>query len=152
MFSAIAEIKEQFPEGEEEDDENTFDLEKYDEYLLRKNMDAIFDDMMGDESGNPKETVAVNTIGLENLVINPRFEGGPHIKVAIFPKVPLTSQKGQHLVNFHEVTSAVASVRSLVGKLREEFEVEFGFVSPLYQLAVSSRIVRKMHRICLEPS
>ena len=43
-----SEIKEQYPEIDEDDEEEeSFDLEKYDEYLLRKNMDAIFDDMMG---------------------------------------------------------------------------------------------------------
>ncbi len=47
-------------------------------------MDAIFDDMMG-EDANPKEAVPVNTVAFENLIVNPRFEGGPHVKTSIFP-------------------------------------------------------------------
>jgi hypothetical protein len=40
-------------------------LENYDEYLLRKNMDAIFDDMMGgDDNGHAKEASPVNTIAI----------------------------------------------------------------------------------------
>ena len=53
-------------------------------------MDAIFDDMMGDEAGNSKEAVPVSTVGIENLVVNPRFEGGPHVRPSIFPEVPVT--------------------------------------------------------------
>ena len=56
-------------------------------------MDAIFEDMMGDEGVHPKEAVPVNSVGLENLVVNPRFEGGPHIKVKVFPHVHVTSDK-----------------------------------------------------------
>ena len=49
-------------------------------------MDAIFDDMVaGDDNGNVKEGTPVNTIALENLVVNPHFEGGPHIKTRVFP-------------------------------------------------------------------
>lgn len=51
-------------ELEEDIEEDSFDLEKYDEYLLRKNMDAIFEDMMGDEGGNMKEAVPVNTVAI----------------------------------------------------------------------------------------
>ena len=37
-------------------------------------MDAIFDDMIGgDEHGHVKEASPVNTIAIENLVVNPRF-------------------------------------------------------------------------------
>lgn len=58
------EIKEhQVEEGSSEED--SFDLENYDEYLLRKNMDAIFDDMMGaDENGHVKEASPVNSIAI----------------------------------------------------------------------------------------
>ncbi len=70
--------------------------------------------MMGDEGGNLKETVPVNAVAIENLVVNPRFEGGPHIKVSIFPKVPITSSKEQNLVNFTEVVSMVGNTRHLI--------------------------------------
>lgn len=43
----VSEIREQLSELDD-DEEDSFDLEKYDEYLLRRNMDAIFEDMMGD--------------------------------------------------------------------------------------------------------
>ena len=36
-------------------------------------MDAIFDDMMGEDGNNNKESVPVNTVAIENLVVNPRF-------------------------------------------------------------------------------
>ena len=67
------EIKQhQVEEGSSEED--SFDLENYDEYLLRKNMDAIFDDMMGaDENGHVKEASPVNSIAIQNLVVNPKF-------------------------------------------------------------------------------
>lgn len=49
-------------------------------------MDAIFDDMIGgDENGHVKEASPVNTVAIENLVVNPRYEGGPHIKTKIYP-------------------------------------------------------------------
>ena len=49
---------------DEEEEESSFDLQKYDEYLLRKNMDAIFDDMMGQDGNNLKEAVPVNTVAI----------------------------------------------------------------------------------------
>ena len=49
---------------DEEEEETSFDLQKYDEYLLRKNMDAIFDDMMGQDGNNLKEAVPVNTVAI----------------------------------------------------------------------------------------
>ena len=36
-------------------------------------MDAIFEDMMGDDGANVKEAVPVNTVAIENLVVNPKF-------------------------------------------------------------------------------
>lgn len=49
-----AQIKEEFEE-ESEESSDSFDLENYDEYLLTKDMDAIFDDMaITDEFGNVK--------------------------------------------------------------------------------------------------
>jgi hypothetical protein len=39
-------------------------------------MDAIFDDMIQVEDN--KDSVPINTASQENIVINPRFEGGPH--------------------------------------------------------------------------
>lgn len=85
-------------------------------------MDAIFDDMMGgDENGHVKEASPVNTIAIEHLVVNPRFEGGPHIKTAIFPEIPLTSDRKQHLLNFSEVLYMVGNIRQLIEALQQEF-------------------------------
>jgi hypothetical protein len=78
-------------------------------------MDAIFDDMIGgDENGHVKEASPVNTIAIENLVVNPRYEGGPHIKTNIFPQVPATSDRQINLVNFAEVLYAVGNIRNLI--------------------------------------
>jgi hypothetical protein len=78
-------------------------------------MDAIFDDMIGgDENGHVKEASPVNTIAIENLVVNPRFEGGPHIKTTLYPQLPATSDRQLHLVNFAEVLHVVGNVRHLV--------------------------------------
>lgn len=51
-------------------------------------------------------------------MVNPRFEGGPHIKFNIFASVPLTSGKQQNLVNFNEVASVVGNVHDLIEELR----------------------------------
>lgn len=85
------------------------------------------------------------------MVVNPRFEGGPHIKVNIYPNVHVTATKQQNLVNFTDVAAVVANTRYLIEQLREEFESEFGFVSDLYQLAISKMITRKMYNVCLQP-
>ena len=85
-------------------------------------MDAIFDDMIGDDGGNLKETIPVNTVAIENMVVNPRFEGGPHIKVNIFPEVHVNSQKKQNLVNFNELAAVVGNVRETIETLRLEFQ------------------------------
>ena len=77
-------------------------------------MDAIFEDMMGDEGAHQKQAVPVNSVGLQNVVVNPRFEGGPHIKVKVFPHVPVTSQKELSLVNFSETVAIVANVHELL--------------------------------------
>lgn len=137
---------------EEDSDEESFDLENYDEYLLRKNMDAIFDDMIGgDENGHLKEASPVNTVALENIVVNPRFEGGPHIRTKIHPELPVTSQKRQHLVNFSETLYVVGNIRQLVESLREEFEKQFGYCCELYQLVFMRQLTQRMLKGCLQP-
>ena len=150
-LKAEFEIKEHAVEAGSSDEES-FDLENYDEYLLRKNMDAIFDDMMGgDENGHVKEASPVNTIAIEHLVVNPRFEGGPHIRTTIFPELPLTSDRRQHLLNFSEVLCMVANVRPLIDALQQQFEAEYGFCSKLYQLGFLRLLVKRMHSVCLVP-
>jgi hypothetical protein len=145
------EIKEHAEEAGSSDEES-FDLENYDEYLLRKNMDAIFDDMIGgDENGHVKEASPVNTIAIENLVVNPRYEGGPHIKTKLYPEVQVTSNRHLNLVNFTDTLFVVGNIRYLIDKLQKEFEAEYGFCSKLYQAGLVRLLVGRMYRACLTP-
>jgi len=50
-------IREEF--DEDDDSDESFDIENYDEYLLKKDMDAIFDDMI--QVDDNKDAVPINT-------------------------------------------------------------------------------------------
>ena len=73
----------------------------YDEYLLKRNMDDIFEDMVQDKDGaTNKESANVTSLGVENATINPRFEGGPHPELNHLPDLTITSTEKQKLLNF----------------------------------------------------
>ena len=62
-------------------------------------MDAIFDDMI--QVDENKEAVPINTAAQENVVINPRFEGGPHPYNIVADEVQITSDKREGALNFY---------------------------------------------------
>lgn len=54
-------------------------------------------------------------------MVNPRFEGGPHIKTNIYPQLHATSGHQVDLVNFAEILYVVGNVRNLIEVLQKEF-------------------------------
>jgi hypothetical protein len=116
-------------------------------------MDAIFDDMVGtDENGNIKDTAPVNTVAIENLVVNPKFEGGPHIKPTVYPNIAITSSKKQNLANFSEMLHVIGNIHYIIESQAQLFIEKYGFCSQLYQLGFVRSLTRKMNNICLIPS
>ncbi len=67
-------------------------------------MDDIFEDIVsgGDAPKDPKEKegLGVSSLGLQNLTVNPKFEGGPHALHNYLPDVRVTSEHTQKLLNF----------------------------------------------------
>lgn len=54
-------------------------------------MDAIFDDMV--QPDDNKDSGPVNTAVQQNIVINPRYEGGPHPYNYSCDSIKITSDK-----------------------------------------------------------
>ncbi len=70
LQDAKRQIKQQFAEDSDYQDTKGFDIEKYDEFLLQKDMDTIFDDMI---QNNTEKEAPINAVAMENLIVNPRF-------------------------------------------------------------------------------
>lgn len=113
-------------------------------------MDAILDDIMGgDESGHVKEESPVNTMAIEHLAVNPRFEGGPHVKTTNIPEVPLTSDRRQPSTSVKSYAWSETFARSSK-RLGRRFR-EYGFCSKLYQLRFVRLLVKRLYNTCLVP-
>lgn len=83
-------------------------------------MDDIFEEMVGAEA--PKEQKekdghGVSSLGLENVTVNPKFEGGPHMLHNYLPEIPITSHHRQKLINFSDNICWVTNVHGLIHKL-----------------------------------
>jgi hypothetical protein len=39
-------------------------------------------------------------LGLDNITVNPKFEGGPHIFYNYLPEITVTSKQNQKLLDF----------------------------------------------------
>jgi hypothetical protein len=56
-------------------------------------------------------------MGLENITVHPKFEGGPHILHNELPDIIITSKENQKLLNFTEHICLIANIHKLIGKL-----------------------------------
>lgn len=146
-------IKEEFGEGDSEEENEQFNIEEYDEYLLKRNMDDIFEDIIDNKNTDKEKDsgIGVSSLGHENLVVNPRFEGGPHPELNYLPDVPLSSLDRQKLLNFSENLCWVSNVHYLLKDLRREHRERYGFCSQEYSSSVWRQICRKVKQILLTP-
>lgn len=157
----ISESKEQIREewGEDSeagmeqlDEEEQFDLEQYDEYVLRRNMDDIFEEMVAADAPKEqkeKDGPGVSSLGLENVTVNPKFEGGPHMLHNYLPDIKVTSHHSQKLINFSETACWVSNLHGLIRRLSKEARDRYGFCSQEYQLRLTKQICLRMNKILL---
>lgn len=87
-------------------------------------MDDIFEDIVGGveavkQPHKEKEGTSLgsSSLGLENLTVNPKFEGGPHSLHNYLPDVNITSSERQKLLNFTENICWVANIHKIIKKL-----------------------------------
>ena len=118
-------------------------------------MDDIFDEIVGgaDAPKEPKEKdgLGVSSLGLENLTVNPKVEGGPHVLHNYLPDIQITSHHTQKLLNFSENISWVSNIHDLIQRLSKESKERYGFCSQEYHLRLKKQICSKIYKILLEP-
>lgn len=66
------------------------------------------------KDGKDKDVLGVSSLGLENLTVNPRFEGGPHALHNYLPDYKITSDHSQKLLNFSEHICYATNIYSLI--------------------------------------
>lgn len=76
--------------------------------MLKRNMDDIFEEIVGGGSvvkeekkeKQEKGNVVGSSLGTENIMINPKFEGGPYVLLNYLPEIKITSRSSQRMLDF----------------------------------------------------
>lgn len=112
------------------------DIANYDEYLLTRDLDQIFDEIAREDptvskhiGSNLKEQVSI-----ENKVVHRRFEGGPHFLVQLDNSALCSlAYNPVEFTNFFEYSHWVVNFVELIGETHTAMYERYGFCSQLYQ-------------------
>lgn len=131
------------------------EIANYDEYLLTRDLDQIFDEIARDDPNlQPKQNqnVLKEQVSTETNVVHRRFEGGPHFlgrsRESLLPTYG--SQKVEFF-NFFEYGHWVTNLPTLLRENQEDMYERYGFCSELYQSELLNCLMEEGIRIIAHP-